>query len=312
MANIIGCSCDNGNGNTGLPECKELFGVAIGFGFQRMVAKDGTLNRIDLSVPSLGTVFSDLITDADKTKRLFPITDIRNVDFPKEDTQYATATGGQKEELRDGIQSVTAEKWLVPPAYDLKMKQMKCNRNGTFTFSRAGVQGVKRLDATDGKYYWSPIEINAFAPNYKLRTDEAREMEMLPFDYNETTNVGEFWMVKWEDLGITYEQMIGLLDANFAEVTAPSAAASVTTIEFSLSSDYGAGLFVDTIIDGQETADFSVVNSLGAPVAALLAVEVPDDKYTLTYTQETPGETMTASMVLASGYEGSYSYVEPA
>ena len=61
MAIEIGCACDSGNGNTGLPDCTSLFGVAKGLGMQNMVAKDGTENKIDLSVASIGTVFSDLL-----------------------------------------------------------------------------------------------------------------------------------------------------------------------------------------------------------------------------------------------------------
>lgn len=312
MALSVGCSCDRGGDNLNLPNCSELFGITTGFVLQGIVADDGTANRIDLDVASIGTAFSDLLVDPDKSKRTFPITDIRNVDFPKEDVQYETDSAGQKEETRDGIQSVTAEKWKVPPGYDLKLKSHKCNRQGTFNISKEGVEGIRRLDPSDGKMYWYPIEITAFAPNYMKRTATTRAKEMILFDYNSSVNLGELWMLTWEDLGMTIEDMVGLFDANLTEEIAPSAAASVTTIEFVLTSDYGTGVTNNTIIDGQLTADFSVKNGAGVDVAALAVVEVAGVKYTATYTQETPGDNMTASMVLASGYEGTYEYVEPA
>lgn len=306
MANLIGCSCATGNGNTGLPNCSEQFGVSIGLGIQNMVAKDGTLNEYDISA-SIGTAFIDSIVAADKSKRMFPITDIRNVDFPKEDTQYLTDNSGQKEEIREGIQSFVAEKWKVPAAFDLKLKQMKCNRNGTWGFTRAGVWGIRR-DST-----WSPVELNAFAPTYKMQTAEAPAMEMIAFDWNATMNAGELWLLSWADLGTTYEAMIGLIDANLDEQAAPSAAAGVTTIEVRITTDFGMGLIDNQTVDGLVTANFLVTDvTTGLSVAALAAVETVDDKYTLTYTQETPTDVMQLSLLLDTGFEGVYDYVEPA
>jgi hypothetical protein len=306
MANLIGCSCATGNGNTGLPNCSEQFGVSIGLGIQNMIANDGTANSYDLSA-TLGTTFLDSLTNADKSKRMFPVTDIRNVDFPKEDTQYITDNSGQKEEVREGIQSFVSEKWKVPAAYDLKLKQMKCNRNGTWGFTRAGVWGIRRGNI------WTPVEINAFAPTYKMQTAEAPAMEMIAFDWNATMNAGELWLVSWEELGTTYESMIGLIDANIAEQTAPSAAASVTTIEVRVTTDFGMGLLTSQTVDGLVTANFVVTDiTTGLPAAALAAVETVDDKYTLTYTQETPTDVMQLSLVLDTGFEGTYDYVEPA
>ena len=306
MANLIGCSCATGNGNTGLPNCSEQFGVSIGLGFQNMVANDGTLNEYDIST-SLGTTFIDSLLAADKSKRMFPVTDIRNVDFPKEDTQYLTDNSGQKEEIREGIQSFVAEKWKVPAAYDLKLKQMKCNRNGTWGFTRAGVWGIRKENI------WSPVEINSFAPTYKMQTSAAPSMEMIAFDWNATVNAGELWLLSWADLGTTYEAMIGLIDANIAEQAAPSAAASVTTIEVRVTTDYGMCLVNSQTVDGLVTADFLVTDkTTGLPVAALAAVELVDDKYTLTYTQETPTDVMELSLLLSTGFEGTYTYVEPA
>jgi hypothetical protein len=307
MANLIGCSCATGNGNTGLPNCSEQFGVSIGLGIQNMVANDGTANVYDIST-SIGTSFIDSILAADKSKRMYPITDIRNVDFPKEDTQYVTDNSGQKEEIREGIQSFTAEKWKVPAAYDLKLKQMKCNRNGTWGFTRAGVWGIRRGNV------WSPVEVNAFAPSFQMQTAASPAKEMIAFDWNATVNAGELWMLSWVDLGTTYEAMIGLMDANFTEVAAPVAATGNTTAEFRVTTDYGMGLTNVQTVDGLITANFALYeNGVDVTVAAAgTALEYVDDKYTYIYTQQTVGATMKLELALSTGFEGSYTYVEPA
>lgn len=90
MSLVLGCSCNTGNGNTGLPNCVEQFGLASGVALQNMVANDGTLNQIDIDVAALTTEWSSLLTQSNRTKRIYPITKLKNVDFPLEDTQYET------------------------------------------------------------------------------------------------------------------------------------------------------------------------------------------------------------------------------
>lgn len=304
MANLIGCSCATGNGNTGLPNCSEQFGVSIGLGIQNMIAKDGTANSYDLSA-TLGTTFLDSLTNTDKSKRMFPVTDIRNVDFPKEDTQYITDNSGQKEEVREGIQSFVAQKWKVPAAYDLKLKQMKCNRNGTWGFTRAGVWGIRKGNI------WTPVEINAFAPTYKMQTAEAPAMEMIAFDWNATVNAGELWMVSWEELGTTYEAMIGLMDANF-EVTNAPAAGATTTVSYRLTTDYGMGLLTSQTVDGLLAADFTAYNeTTDASITITSVTEVPDDDYDFVLPSQTTSDIVRIDLVTSSGYEGSVTFVEP-
>tara|TARA_R110000868_G_scaffold184980_4_gene426751 strand:+ start:11595 stop:12509 length:915 start_codon:yes stop_codon:yes gene_type:complete len=304
MANLIGCSCATGNGNTGLPNCSEQFGVSIGLGIQNMVANDGTANVYDIST-SIGTSFIDSILAADKSKRMYPITDIRNVDFPKEDTQYVTDNSGQKEEIREGIQSFTAEKWKVPAAYDLKLKQMKCNRNGTWGFTRAGVWGIRRGNV------WSPVEVNAFAPSFQMQTAASPAKEMIAFDWNATVNAGELWMLSWADLGTTYEAMIGLMDANYAVTNAPVAGAT-TSVSYRITSDYGMGLTNVQTVDGLITASFTAFNvTTGLAIVITSATEVPDDDYDFVLPSQTATDVVRISLALSTGFEGTVTFVEP-
>ena len=313
MAIEIGCACSSGNGNTGLPNCTSLFGVAKGQGITEMVAKDGSKNRVDLSVASITTAFSSLLTNSDKTKRMFPITEIRNITFPNEGIQYETDSSGQKSELRKGIQSFLGEKWDIEPAFDAKLQQMKCPRNGTYLFSLKGVQGIRRYDTTDSKFYLYPIEIRAFAPYYMPQADGNKAKEMIAFDYAPTVNVGELWTVSWEELGTTYEEMIGLLDVNYKVIDAVTGGGT-TSVGLRLNTDYGSGLDNTTTqnVDGLVTADYDAINgTTGLPVTALAVTEVPDNKYTFSWTSATSADVITISVVTSTGYEGSTTVIEP-
>lgn len=313
MALLIGCSCDTGNGNTGLPNCFEKFTVSRGFGVQYIQAKDGTPNRINLSVASITTEFSSLFTHDDISKRIYPIRDLKNVDFPKEETQFVTDNQNQKAFLRDGVQSVSAEVWEVPPAYDIKLKQMRCPRNGIWSFTREGVVGLKRQDLSDGNFYFYPSEVKAFAPSYMLPKGDGIAKEIIQFDIDITVEIGELWLVPWADIGMDYEDAIGLLDVDFIEQTAPVDLTGTTTAEYRLISDFGTGLINgDKNVDALVTADFTATNiTTGLAVAAFSATEVLDDKYTFSYSSETPGHIIEIKMNLASGYEGKVRFTQP-
>ena len=104
MSLVLGCSCNTGNGNTGLPNCVEQFGLASGIALQNIVANDGTVNKINIDVASITTEWTALLANANRTKRIYPITKLKNVDFPLEDTQFETDNTNQKERIREGIQ----------------------------------------------------------------------------------------------------------------------------------------------------------------------------------------------------------------
>ena len=313
MAIEIGCACDSGNGNTGLPDCTSLFGVAKGLGMQNMVAKDGTENKIDLSVASIGTVFSDLLTASDVSKRLYPVTEIRNITFPKEDNQYETDSSGQKSELREGIQSFLGEKWDIEPQFVAKLKQASCKRNGVYQFSAKGVQGVRKFDTSDQKYYFYPIEVRAYAPYYMPQTDGNKAKAMIPFDYAPTVVEGELWTVTWSELGTSYEAMVGLMDVNYKVVDAVTGGGT-SSIGLRLYSDYGSGLDNTTTqnVDGLVTADVTAINlNTGLAVAGLAITEAPNDKYTYTWTSGTTGDVIELAVNTSTGFEGTTTVIEP-
>ena len=304
MAITIGCSCGSGNGNTGLPECISDLGITIGNGIQRMVANDGTPNRYDLSAP-LGTQFVDSLTATDTSKRMYPLRDFKNMDFPKEDTQYATNSDGSKTFLREGIQSFTVELHEVPAGLDSKLQAMKCKNNGAWGFAVEGVYGI-----LDGDF-WYPININTFAPTFKMRTPASPQMEMIAYDWDGTTNAGQLWLVPWSDLGTTYAAMVGLLDANFEVTNAPTATATLA-VSYRITTDYGSGLLPKTIIDGLIAADFTAYNETTDAVVAITSVtEIPDDDYDFILPLQTTADVVRINVITSSGYEGFVTYIEP-
>jgi hypothetical protein len=172
---------------------------------------------------------------------------------------------------------------------------------------------MKRKDASDGNFYFYTTEIKAFAPSYMLPKGDGIAKELIQFDVDITAEIGELWLVSWADIGMDYEDVIGLLDVDFIEQTAPVDATGTTTAEYRLISDFGTGLINgDKNVDALVTADFTATNiTTGLAVVAFSATEVLDDKYTFSYTSETVGHTIEIKLNLSTGYEGKVRFTQP-
>ena len=305
MANVVGCTCGETHGNTGTPNCVQLIKKALGFGIVSTYATDGTLNSIPLTSGALS--FGIAFTLADRSKRVYPITELRNVTRPDEAEQYATDSAGGKVEVREMVYRIMAEKWEVSPAYVGKLKNGKCNQNSTYLFNADGIVGLKQGNVL------VPIKIKAYAPNYKDATDADPSKLMLSFDYAQGTKIEELWLIPWSQLGITYDDIKGLIDLNYNETSSPVNGGTNTTVSYSLTTDYGFGNPEAQNVDGLTSADFTVLNvTTGLAISLVSVTENPDVDYTFVMPSATTGDTVKISVVTSTGFEGSVTFVQPA
>ena len=304
--NVAGCTCGNVHGNTGTPNCSPLIKKALGLGVMSVVANGGAVNRIDLTDLPSYSLFTEL-KNPDRTKRIYPIMELRNVTHPDEAEQYATDSAGGKIEVRDVVYRFACEKWAVSPAFVQKLKNGKCSRNGVWLFNADGMVGLRR--GTD----LYPIEIKAYAPKYSHATDADPSKLMLSFDYAQNTNIGELWLISWADLGLTINDVVGLIDVNLTVVDAPIDGGTNTTVSYSLTTDYGYGNPETQNVEGLTAADFSAFNvTTGLTVILGSVVETADTKYTFTLPSQTTADVVRISVVTDSGFEGSVTFVQPA
>lgn len=306
MANVAGCTCGNVHGNTGTPNCSPLIKKALGLGVISIVANGGDVNKIDLTdLPSYD--LGSELQNTDRTKRIYPIMDLRNVTHPDESEQYATDSAGGKIEVRDVVYRFAAEKWEVSPVYVQKLKTGKCNRNGVWLFNANGMVGLRR--GTD----LYPIEIKAYAPKYSHATDADPSKLMLSFDYAQNTNIGELWLISWAELGMTINDVAGLIDLNYTVVDAPANGGVDTIVGYSLTTDYGYGNPETQNVDGLVPTDFEALNvTTGLPISFVSVVETPDVKYVFTLSSQTTADVVKISVKTGTGFEGSVTFIQPA
>lgn len=304
--NVAGCTCGDVHGNTGTPNCVQLIKKALGLGIISVVKSNGDINAIDLTDLAAYSLIDEL-TNNDRTARIYPIMDLRNVTHPDEAEQYATDSAGGKVEVRDVVYRMAVEKWEVSPAFVQKLKNGKCNRNATFLFNADGMVGLRRGNSL------YPIEVKAYSPKYAHATDADPSKLMLSFDYAQNTNIGELWLISWAELGLTINDVAGLIDLNYTVVDAPVDGGINTTVSYSLTTDYGYGNPETQNVDGLVSADFKAFNvTTGLPIVGSTVVETPDTKYTFTIPSQTTADVVRISVATTAGFEGSVTYVQPA
>lgn len=316
---IENCTCLGSGGNTGTPNCLTLFGAASGFAFTSLVDNLGAKKEYDiLDSASFGTAFKDDFVNTDMSKRLLPVSGLRNVDFPQEDVQYVTDNSGQKEFLRDGILSFAGQAWNKNSVYASKINASRCKNNGAFVATDKGVWGVRVADFDNNTYSWQPVPITAlYAQWMPQKPGQDIEKVMVTFDFTNRLQVGELWLMTWDELGMTPQdfELLGLQDVNFVQVTAPAASVGTTTVEYRLMTDYGDNYSNIQNVDGLDAADFVVKNiNSGLAVAGLSVTEADGDKYTISYTTEVTGNTIEVKIATSASvpFEGSARYAEPA
>ena len=304
--NVAGCTCGDVHGNTGTPNCVQLIKKALGLGIISVVKSNGDVNAIDLTDLASYSLSAEL-KNIDRTARIYPIMDLRNVTHPDEAEQYATDSAGGKVEVRDVVYRMAVEKWEVSPAFVQKLKNGKCNRNATFLFNADGMVGLRR----GTKFY--PIEIKAYAPKYAHATDADPSKLMLSFDYAQNTNIGELWLISWAELGLTINDVAGLIDLNYTLVDAPVDGGTNTTVSYSLTTDYGYGNPATQNVDGLIATDFEAVNvTTGLSISIGSVVETADVKYLFTLPSQTTADVVKISVKTTTGFEGSVTFVQPA
>ena len=252
---MLGCKCDAGLSNTGKPNCVTLQSVTSKM---VMVAlEDGTGVKNFVDVTALPT-WSDLINEADASKRWFPLPIFENVELPKADSIFEEAPSGRKQFIRQGKRSFAGELWSETPQLLGKINDNRCVEFGVYMIDVNGnLIGSKEGD----KLYPIPVDNQSFEAKLMFSTDTTVQKIMVSFDFYRLFDEASLWLITPEESGVDFNELEGLLDVNFSEV-------SHTTDELvaKLTLDYGTA--VNPLqVKGLVLADFSAVDSTGSSVS---------------------------------------------
>lgn len=276
---MAGCNCNVGLSNTGRPGCVPLQSVTSKLIMVPLAANDGTLNGIDLAA-ALPT-WSDLINEADASKRWFPIPEFENVELPKADSQFEEANSGRMAFLRQGKRSFAGELWGDDSTPTLlgKLSAGRCVQFGVYIVD---VNGNLIGSKSNGFLYPIPVDEQSWDPKFMFATDSTVQKIMLGFDFYRLFDESTMYMITTTEAGINFNDLTGLIDVNLT-VDSQVTTVSVTVLA---AFDYGTALNPIIFQGATNSADWSIYNVttstlIGVPSGV---TEAPAGTYTVDYT----------------------------
>jgi hypothetical protein len=260
----------------------------------------GVDNAIDLT--SAVPVWSDLVNNPSDT-RWFPLPQFENVELPKADSQFEEANSGRKVFLRQGVRSFAGELWAddSSPTLLSKLQNNRCVEFGVFIIDVNGnLVGSKVGD----KLYPISVDNPSFDPKYMFATDSTCSKIMVGFDFDRLFDEGTMYMVTPEEAGINFNDLSGLIDVNFADLTQ----VLNTSVTFNAEFDYGTA-FNPIKLKGLVAADFSLYNNTQSQSETIAGVfeNLPlEGNYTVDFAYVT-AESYTLS-IIKDGYDGEVTF----
>ena len=298
---MLGCDCNAGLSNTGRPGCVPIWSVTSSLIVVPLYANDGTRNGIDLttSVP----VWSDLVNEADASKRWFPLPAFENVELPKADSQFEEAPSGRMAFLRQGKRSFSGELWQEDstPTFLGKLEKSRCVDFGVFVVDVNG----NLIGSKEGDYlYPIPVDNASWNPTFMFATDSTVQKIVLGFDFDRLFNDSTMYMITVDEASQDFTALNGLIDVNLA-----NAAATTTEVTFDAQLDYGTA-YNPILFTGASASDF-VVTVAGVVDAGITSSEGPDGSYTLTFSGPASSSDEVKVEVDKTGFDGEVTVVVP-
>ena len=298
---MLGCDCNAGLSNTGRPGCVPIWSVTSSLIVVPLYANDGTRNGIDLttSVP----VWSDLVNEADASKRWFPLPAFENVELPKADSQFEEAPSGRMAFLRQGKRSFSGELWQEDstPTFLGKLEKSRCVDFGVYVVDVNG----NLIGSKEGDYlYPIPVDNASWNPTFMFATDSTVQKIVLGFDFDRLFNDATMYMITVDEASQDFTALNGLIDVNLA-----NAAATTTEVTFDAQLDYGTA-YNPILFTGATAGDF-VVTVAGVVDAGITLSEGPDGSYTLTFSAPASSSDEVKVEVDKTGFDGEVTVVVP-
>lgn len=294
----LGCNCNSGLSNTGRPNCVPLQSVTSKLIMVPLKANDGSLNYIDLSSPL--PTWNDLINEADASKRWFPLPNFENVELPKADSQFEEANSGRMVFLRQGKRSFSGELWAEDSTPTL-LGKLQNNRCVDFGVYIVDVNGNLVGSKVGTELYPIPVDNPSFNPTFVFATDSTTQKIMVTFDFDRLFDESTMYMITPTEAEINFNDLTGLIDVTILYTNLNN-----TSITFDASLDYGTALNPILFI-GATSSDFDLINNTTSTGLMGTVVENTDGNYTMTFTAQTTGDSLTIS-ITKNGFDGEYTF----
>lgn len=291
----LGCKCDLGLSNTGMPNCVTVQSVTSKLILTPLYSTAGVRNKVDLVTPLTEVSVNALLNNADSSLRWFPLGTFENVTMEKAESSFEEAPSGKKVFIKQGKRSFAGELWAGTPTLLGKIKDNRCVEFGAYVVDVNG----NLIGSKEGtSLYPIPVDNQSFDARLMFATDSTIQKIMVAFDFDRLFDESTLWIVSPSDAtNYDFNKAEGLLDVELTKVSATQ-----TTLVVKANLNYGTGAN-GIAVKGLVQADFSLKLASTLATIPLTSVTAVDNVYTLTFASQTAGAGVIAS-VAKTGYIG--------
>lgn len=273
----LGCKCDTGLSNTGVPNCVTLQSVTSRFIMVPLEDSTGAKNYLDLTATLNEAYFTALVNQSDATKRWFPLPLLENVAMEKGDSTFEEAPSGKKVFIKQAKRSFAGELWEATPQLLSKIQDNRCVQFGVYLVDVNG----SLVGSKDGdKLYPIPVDNQSFDARLMYATDTTVQKLMISYDFYRLFDEGTLWLITADEV-MDFNLLEGLLDVDMTKVSA-------TQTDLVIDANLSYGTALNPIkVSGLVLADFTLLDATTGSPIIITGVTAVANRYTLTFASQT-------------------------
>jgi hypothetical protein len=293
----LGCKCDLGLSNTGMPNCITIQSVTSKLILVPLFNNSGSKNYLGQGFTIDENTITGLLNASDASQRWFPLGTFENVTMEKAESSFEEAPSGKKVFIKQGKRSFAGELWSATPTLLGKIQDNRCVEFGVYIVDVNG-NLIGSYDKEYSRLYPIPVDNQSFDARLMYATDTTVQKIMVAFDFDRLFDESTLWMITPADAdNYNFNNVEGLLDVNLTKVSATQ-----TTTVLKANLDYGTGK-EGIGVKGLVQADFKLQIVSTGNFITLSSVSSVDNQYTLTFPSQTAGALVNIS-VAKTGYVG--------
>ena len=258
------CNCGLSMSNTGT-DCTPLIEVASKLILVPICDSTGVRNHIDLTTTLNEAYFQAFINNADKSKRWYPLPDMKNVGDNREEPLTEDFDDGIKIFIREGARTFEGQIVGKKGGHILKGKieAARCQEMGVYIIHRlGGITGIVSEDKT--KLYPYRLDSESISASLVRATNTTTQKLSVKFNFHPDESDGCIGMITPDQYGDAVPSVWkGLLDVH-VKYTTPI----TTGVILTLYTDYGTPID-PTLVKGLVVGDFAAYNVTQSSAIAL-------------------------------------------
>jgi hypothetical protein len=277
-------------GNTGAGLCPVAPSVPTSTYVVPTYDSTGALNVINCNTETINDAYiAAKINEPDPSKRWYPITKLENVVVEKADTAVETAPSGTIKKIREGIRSMTAEKWDTGLEYAGRLSSANCSAFSVFVIDDCS--RPVGYSVNEGILRPLPVIGDSWDAIFQLATDTTGFKVNISFQFDRSISEATWRMIE-DDLILTnLNNVDGLVDVKGDGLT------SVTATTFTIDVLAITGNTKSTPVEGKVTADFELTNlTTGATITITSATETSAGTYDFVIPSQTSAHVLSLSL----------------